>query len=93
MAVSRYPAAQAERPDPVRLIEIIIQQAPQLIAAGVTSLSVDGLSVTLSAPPPRAPAQAPTPEKIAKSHIDPLRDPSTYPGGKVPGFTRDEEKR
>lgn len=82
--------AKAAR-DPVTLIEIIIQQAPQLIAVGVTSLTVDGLSVTLSAPPPKAPNVKPEP--IAKSHIDPLRDPSTYPGGRVPGYTRDEEKR
>lgn len=73
------------------LVDLIIRRAPELVAVGVTSLTVEGLSVHLSAPPPPPPNIKPEP--IAKSHIDPLRDPSTYPGGKVPGFTRDEDKR
>jgi hypothetical protein len=73
------------------LLDMIVARAPALIAAGVTSLSIEGLSVTLSKPAPTAgPIGKPTP--IARQHIDPLQDASTYPGGKVPGFTRDEDK-
>ncbi|MGE5802953.1 MAG: hypothetical protein ACM358_11925 [Gemmatimonadota bacterium] len=81
----------APHPDPTGLLELVIRRAPAMLAAGITHLSIDGFSVTLSPPPPPAPNVKPEP--IAKSHIDPLRDPSTYPGGKVPGFTRDEDKR
>lgn len=76
---------------PEQLLELLIARAPALIAAGVTSLAIEGLSATLVKPPaPDAPATKPAP--VAKQHIDPLRDASTYPGGKVPGFTREEER-
>jgi len=76
---------------PSELLDLIVARAPGLIAVGVTSLSVEGLSVTLVKPAaPDAPAAKPTP--VAKQHIDPLRDASTYPGGKVPGFTREEDR-
>lgn len=76
---------------PEKLLDLLVARAPALIAVGVTSVSIDGLSATLVKPPaPDAPATKPTP--VAKQHIDPLRDASTYPGGKVPGFTREEER-
>ncbi len=78
------------KPSPAELMTLIAERAPELIAAGVTSMSIDGFSVTLH-PPPTADVPAPKPDEIAKSHIDPLRDPSTYPGGRIPGFNRDEE--
>ena len=72
------------------LIDLIIARAPALHAAGVTSLTVDGLSVTLTTPPvPHA--ALPKPTEQPKQHIDPLKDTSTYPGGRIPGFTRDDE--
>lgn len=76
---------------PEQLLELLIARAPALIAAGVTSVAIEGLSATLVKPPaPDAPAAKPA--LVAKQHIDPLRDASTYPGGKVPGFTREEER-
>lgn len=74
------------------MLDLIIARAPALIAVGVTSVSVDGLSVTLVRPPPGdAPIKAGPP--APRRHSDPLRDGSTYVGGQVPGFTRDEDKR
>lgn len=75
------------------LIDLIIARAPALYAAGITSLTVDGLSVALVAPPPppAAPLVLPKPTERPKQHIDPLKDTSTYPGGRIPGFTRDDE--
>lgn len=78
------------RPGAAELMSLIAERAPALIAAGVTSLSIDGFAVTL-APPPPVPANVPKPEESPRQHIDPLRDPSTYPGGRVPGFTREGE--
>lgn len=81
----------AYHPATAELIDLLIDRAPKLIAAGITSLSIEGMSATLSKPAP-APASIAPPKPIARQHIDPMRDPSTYPGGKVPGFTRDEDK-
>ena len=93
MAVSpTKPRSDAPPPHPAEaLIDVIIRRAPELIAVGVISLSIDGLSATLAKPAPVAPPpdRGPPPPR---QHIDPLRDPSTYPGGKVPGFTRDEDR-
>lgn len=81
--------------DPRDTIEMLIDLAPKLHAAGFTSLAIDGVSVTLARPPAPVstdakPAAKPNPPP--RQHIDPLRDPSTYPTGKVPGFTRDEDR-
>lgn len=85
-------AAPAGLPhDPDKLIALLIKRAPELIAVGVTSLSIEGMSATLSKP---APAPGPVPDKrpVARQHVNPMQDPATYPGGVVPGFTRDEDK-
>jgi len=71
------------------LLDLLIKRAPALIAAGVTSVQIEGLSATLSPPPAPPPLNA-KPQPVAKPHIDPMRDPSTYPGGRVPGFTRED---
>lgn len=71
---------------PAALIDLIIARAPALLAAGVTSLSVDGFTVTLSLPPPAA-ADVPAPAPPTQ-HIDPMQDPATFQGGKLPGFVR-----
>jgi hypothetical protein len=82
----------ARSTDAAALIDLLITRAPALIAVGVTSLSIGEMSATLQAPAPKP--DAPTkPAAIAKQHTDPLRDASTYPGGKVPGFTREDEPR
>ncbi len=68
------------------LIDLIISRAPALIAAGVTSLSMDGLAVMLAPPP--APAAHVDEPSAPTQHIDPMQDPATYPGGRIPGFSR-----
>lgn len=74
------------------LMDLIAKKAPSLYAAGVSSLAVDGaFSITLIAPPPDA-ADFTPPAPPPKTHIDPLKDASAYPGGRVPGFTRDEDR-
>lgn len=74
--------------DPEKLIKLLIKSAPELIAVGVTSLSIEGLSATLA--PPAPPPAVVKPQPIARSHMNPMLDASTYPGGKVPGFTRED---
>ena len=73
------------------LISTLVKRAPELIAAGVTSISLGELSATLERPPP-APPQQIEKRPAPRDHVDPMRDPSTYVGGKVPGFTRDEDR-
>jgi hypothetical protein len=70
------------------LMTLIAEKAPALIAAGVTSLTIDGFSVTLAAatPTPASTAPLPPPDPPPEQHIDPLRDRSTYISGRVPGF-------
>jgi hypothetical protein len=70
---------------PAELIALIISQAPALIGAGVMSLSIDGLAVTLAPSLPQR-GDAPAPDRIPTQHINPLRDSSTYLNGRVPGF-------
>lgn len=70
-------------------IDLILARAPALIAAGVTSVSTPGFSITLAPPPPPAAVVPPPPP--AKVFTDPLSDPSTFPGGRVPGFRREGE--
>ena len=75
-------------------IALVVELAPTLYAAGVTSLTVDGIAATVGkAPAPIAKADPPPSARPPpRQHIDPLRDPSTYPTGKVPGFTMDDDK-
>lgn len=69
---------------------LIAERAPALIASGVTSLTIDGFAVTL-AKPETAAADTKPEATPAPSHINPLKDASTYPGGRIPGFTREDE--
>lgn len=74
------------------LLTLIEERAPNLIAAGVQSLQIDGLSVSLApSVPEKRDIAPPKPDAIQPTHIDPLRDASTYPGGRIPGFTREDE--
>jgi hypothetical protein len=73
------------------LIDVLLKRAPELQAAGYTSISIGELSATFG-PPPAPPTDmrgfdvssndSPPPP------LDPLQDPATYPGGRVPGFQR-----
>jgi hypothetical protein len=75
-------------------IDLIIANAPKLRAAGILSLSFNGdsvHSVHLAAaepdlPPPEHPAE------LEVEYSDPLMDPDTYPGGKVPKLRRNGAK-
>jgi hypothetical protein len=72
------------------MIGLIVRRAPELIAAGVTSLSLDGVAVTLAPPPPKV-GSMPAAAAPAAPHTNPLHDRSTFHGGVVPGFTREGE--
>lgn len=77
--------------DPAALMDLIASRAPKLIAAGVTSLTIGDFSCTLAPPPPTGtPAE---PGQVPRSHPNPLHDPTTYPGGRVPGFDLDDMPR
>jgi hypothetical protein len=88
----------AKKTTAAALLDLLISKAPALHAAGITSLTLDGVAVTLTAPPappppPRAKGKADEdPPPLAQGYADPLNDPSTYPGGRLPGFTRVREE-
>lgn len=77
-------------PTAEELIEIVIRAAPRLIAVGVTSIQLDGVSVTLGKPEPQPAADLKPQQPPIRHSVNPLRDPSTYPAGRVPGYTRDK---
>lgn len=77
---------------PAELLDLVTSNAPALIAAGVASVQIDGLSFTLASSVPRKPEALPEAAPTPRQHVDPLRDASTYPGGRVPGYTRDKDK-
>jgi hypothetical protein len=72
---------------PIDLIDEVIKRAPAMHRAGITHLEIDGLTVTLSPPPPEMPTEKPKPERV---YTDPLSDPATFSalGGRVPGYKR-----
>ena len=71
-------------------IDVLVKRAPELRAAGVTSLTCDGISVTLApAAPEPADEWVETPPQ--PDHTDPLSDPATYPNGVVPSFDRADD--
>lgn len=74
------------------LLDLIERKAPALIAAGVVSVQLEGVSFALAAAVPRKSDELPKAAPAPRQHVDPLRDASTYPGGRVPGYTREENK-
>lgn len=69
------------------LLDLLIAKAPALIAAGVTHVSVSGMSADLTSPPQSIVV---APQSNPPVFLDPLNDPATFPGGRVPGFRREE---
>jgi len=76
---------------PSDLLTLIATHAPKLRAAGVKSLTIEGVSMELlPAEPP--PAPRPTAKELAAAQaasavpLDPLDDPMSYPGGVVPRY-------
>lgn len=85
------PARATKKPTPAELLDLLIARAPALHAAGVTSLSIDGLSATLAPPPPPLDLRGtvvPDDDLPTHDHRDALNDPSLYGRGRVPGFKR-----
>jgi len=87
----------AKKPSPAAMLDLLISKAAELHAAGITSLTLEGAAGTLSGRPPAAhPPRAKgkgdeAPPRLAQTYADALNDPSTYPGGRLPGFTRIRE--
>lgn len=74
-----------------KLLRAFLEVVPELRSGGVTHIAVPGVvDAHLAAAEPAA-----TPEAKAEpepTSSDPLYDPDTYPGGKMPGrATRDRE--
>lgn len=81
--------ASAQELDSV--LALLIARAPDLRRAGVLTLSLDGLAVSLA---PDAPPVADVPREVVEEPADPLLDPATFGyRDAVPGFPRrrDEE--
>ena len=70
-------------------IDTVIKRAADLRAAGVTTVTVDGCSVTLA--PPEAVEPVDVKPTIEDDPRGPLYSAATYPNGAVPGFTREGE--
>ena len=79
------------RAEIVEIVNLLAERAPALRAAGVTSFTIGDFAVDFAPheqppPPPRRRADEDDPAPDASS--DPMQDPATYGGGRVPGFTR-----
>ena len=61
--------------DQAAILDLVLERAPKLRAAGVLSVAIDGLSVTLA--PPEPPPDMGSPED-EPSEVDVLSDPATY---------------
>jgi len=82
--------ASAQELDSV--LALLIARAPDLRRAGVLTLSLDGLAVSLApdAPPP---STEPVPREAVEEPSDPLSDPATFGfRDAVPGFPRRREE-
>ena len=67
-------------------MDTVIRRAAELRKAGVTTVAIDGCSVTLA--PEAAPIDITEHEVVAEADADPLNSPATYADGRVPGFER-----
>lgn len=70
------------------IIDLLINRAPKLRAAGVLELDLGDFAVTLRSLEPDAEPEAPVVEETKNM----WNDPATYGGGVVPGTTRKEHK-
>lgn len=69
-------------------IDTVIAKADGLRKAGVSAITIDGCSVVLL--PAELGEDTETKEPVVEPDTDALSHPATYPGGKVPGFTREK---
>lgn len=72
------------------MLDLLISKASALRAAGYTEVSIGDMTAKLSPPEPE-PVAAEKHDQHPPSPIDPLSDPATYGGGRVPGFPRPKE--
>lgn len=78
----------AAKTDTATLIDLVIDRAPLLRAAGVTELGIDGLVVKLrSLEAETAPA-----DPVEEKPLDIWSDPDTFGGGAVPGRKKEQSK-
>lgn len=69
-------------------MDLVISRAAALRAAGVTTITIGGVTVTLAPPEPAPIPTTPDARSDENNDDDPLSDPSTFGGRGVPGFTR-----
>lgn len=76
---------------PAEWLELIIEKAPQLRSAGVTSVELDGVCVELAPQEPDYPQVAWKGfQESEEETAHPLNDPSTYglrDGSQLPGYS------
>lgn len=72
------------------MLEVIIEAGPRLITAGYTAITIGGVDLRLAPALPVPAGQAtPAADPVARQRVDPMRDPSTFPGGHVPRYVDD----
>lgn len=64
------------------VFDLVVQHAPALRQAGVTSFTLDGLALRLRAHEPAAEDGA----GVKGEPLDPFQDPASFAGGHVPGY-------
>ncbi len=79
----------ARKPTPSDILTLIADRAESLRKAGVLVVQVGDFSAQLAPWTEDAPAS--TTRDAEREYSDPLHDPSTYPGGRVPGFDRPDD--
>lgn len=72
------------------VLTLLEARAEGLRRVGVLVVAIDGFSAQLA--PWSAPSQPERPAAPEPTYSDPLYDPATYPGGRVPGFDLDDDK-
>ena len=67
-------------------LDTVLARAIELRTAGVSSVTVDGCSVSFLPLVTPVAGEIGKPDASADQHYDALTDPNSYPGGVVPGF-------
>lgn len=75
--------------DPADWLTLIEERAPGLRAAGVQSLSLEGVSIQLAPRDTPIERDLPVGETSEPDESDPLNNPMLYPGGRIPGYQID----
>lgn len=92
-ALSRRGTVPPRKASPETLVRLAADHAESLRRAGVLELTVEGLTLKLAPWEPPAPAPTSTTKTEVEEreiYSDPLKDPTTYINGVVPGFEREE---